>query len=69
MSTAHSEHSEKSSWICVAVIIAGFIAGTTLFAARLWWGLAASCLVVLGAGVTALKVGIMQDTRTGRLGE
>jgi hypothetical protein len=48
-------------------MIAAFAVGTVLFIARDWWAFAASCLVLLAAALAALKVGIMQDTRTGRI--
>jgi hypothetical protein len=62
-----THRNDTGSWICVAVMIAAFIVGTVLFIARFWWGFTMSCLVLLAATLAALKVGIMQDTRTGRL--
>ncbi len=66
MSEDHDGHSRAGPWICVAVMIVGFIAGAVLFIARAWWPFAVSCAVVIAAGLISLKVGIMQDTRTGR---
>lgn len=66
MSTTDNSHSEAGPWICVIVMILGFISGTVFFIARQWWPFAISGAVVVIAGITSLRVGIMQDTRTGR---
>lgn len=67
MPNENTHQNDTGPWICVTVMIAAFIAGTVFFIARSWWAFAASCLVLLTAALAALRVGIMQDTRTGRL--
>lgn len=56
-------HGDTAPWACVIIMILGFIAGTIFFIARLWWPFDAAGVVILTAGITALKVGILQDTR------
>ena len=58
-----AHHSDVASWACVTTMILGFIAGTVFFTARLWWPFAAAGVLIVAAGITALKVGILQDTR------
>ena len=55
-------------WACVAIIIAGFAAGTSFFIVRLWWAFAVAGAIVVTAGLAALRLGILLDTRTDRLG-
>ena len=56
-------HGDVASWACVITMIFGFIAGAVFFIARLWWPFAAAAVLIVAAGITALKVGILQDTR------
>ena len=66
MPATEDSHSEAGPWICVIVMILGFISGTVFFIARQWWPFAVSGAVIVIAGVISLRVGIMQDTRSGR---
>lgn len=49
-------------WVCILVIIAGFVAGGLGLILRLWWLMGVGVALILAGGIAAKALGIMENT-------